>query len=453
MGIAGKRIPPGPKGWPFVGVAFEMRKDPLEGLRRFAQEYGDVVRFFAIGRERILLANPEFVQQVLVLEHSKFHKSELTRQIAGPLLGNGLLISEGEFWRRQRRLEQPAFHRARINEYASTMASLAEAHIRDWRDGDVRDVAAEMMELTLNVAVQTLFGTTLPGEAHRVAESMTFLMRYSMARNRLPYKIPENWPTPKNRRARRELAAMDAIIYKIIAERQAEKNSVAHHDLLALLMDAMDEDGSHMTPQQLHDEAITLFIAGHETTAQMLSWTWHALSQNPQIAALLREELTGVLSGRPPGGADLARLPYLQAVMNETLRLYPPAYITAREAIEPVALGGYEFTTGTAFLLSQWVSHRSPRFFAEPDAYKPERWLDGLAARLPPGAYLPFGDGPRRCIGQGFALLEAATVIGLLAQRFDFSLVPGQTIIAEPLVTLRPKSGIRMQLHAQMNGN
>jgi cytochrome P450 len=278
-------------------------------------------------------------------------------------------------------------------------------------------------------------------------------MRYSMARNRLPYKIPENWPTPKNRRARRELAAMDAIIYKIIAERQAEKNSVAHQDLLALLMDAMDEDGSHMTPQQLHDETITLFIAGHETTSQMLSWTWYALSQNPQIAVRLREELTGVLSGRAPDGADLARLPYLQAVMNETLRLYPPAYITAREAIEPVALGGYEFTSGTAFLLSQWVSHRSPRFFDEPDVYKPERWLDGLAGRLPPGAYFPFGDGPRRCIGQGFALLEAATVIGLLAQRFDFSLVPGQTIVAEPLVTLRTKSGIRMQLHAQVNSN
>src|SRR5271170_5946998 len=180
MGIAGTRVPPGPKGWPFVGVAFELRKDTLEGLRRFAQKYGDVVRFFAMGRERVFLSNPALIHQVLVLQHNKFHKSELTRRITGRLLGNGLLISEGEFWRRQRRLEQPAFHRARINEYAATMASLAEAHIQDWREGDVRDIGAEMMELTLNVAVQTLFGTTLPGEAHQVAESMTFLMRYSV---------------------------------------------------------------------------------------------------------------------------------------------------------------------------------------------------------------------------------------------------------------------------------
>src|SRR5271170_6357717 len=180
MGIAGTRVPPGPKGWPFVGVAFELRKDTLEGLRRFAQKYGDVVRFFAMGRERVFLSNPALIHQVLVLQHNKFHKSELTRRITGRLLGNGLLISEGDFWRRQRRLEQPAFHRAQIQEYAAPMVEICREHIANWRDGEQRNMAQEMMAMTLNIAVKTLFGTSLPGEAQQIGEAMIYLMRYSM---------------------------------------------------------------------------------------------------------------------------------------------------------------------------------------------------------------------------------------------------------------------------------
>jgi cytochrome P450 len=204
-----------------------------------------------------------------------------------------------------------------------------------------------------------------------------------------------------------------------------------------------------MTSQQLHDEAITLFVAGHETTAQMLAWTWYALSNAPAAEERLAEELRRVLGGRDPEAADFGKLVYLQAVMNEILRLYPPAYIMAREVVEPVEIGGYEFTPGTTIVMSQWVSHRDPRFFDDPDEFRPERWLDGLAGRLPPGAYYPFGDGARRCIGQGFALMEAAIVIGMLAQRFQFRLVPGQIVQTEPLVTLRPRHGIRMTLHAR----
>jgi cytochrome P450 len=448
MPILGNRIPPGPKGLPILGAALDLRDDPLNSLRRLAREYGDIVRFHVMKRERILLNHPDWIHQVLVLQHAKFHKSELTRRITARMLGQGLLISEGEFWRRQRRLVQPAFHRARVNDYAAAMLDLAESHIHGWRDGEERNMAHEMMALTLGIAVRTLFGATLAGEARDVGRAMTYLMRYSLRRQRSPVRIPENWPTPKNRRANRELAFIDSLVYRIISERQAEGNS-RHHDLLALLMSAMDEDGSQMTRQQLHDEAMTLFIAGHETTAQMLSWTWYALSENPAAEARLHDELRTVLGGNPADAGEFARLPYLQAVMNEVLRMYPPAYIMARETVEPCQMGGYEFAPGTTILFSQWVTHRDARFFDDPDAFRPERWLDGLADRLPPGAYFPFDAGPRRCIGQGFALLEAATVIATIAQRFSFRVVPGDPVVPEPLVTLRPRNGIRMALHAR----
>ena len=449
MPIKGGRRPPGPKGQLVVGMALKLRSDPLNLLRALATEYGDVVLFHVLMRERVLLNHPDLVEQVLVIQQDKFHKSELTRRITERMLGKGLLTSEGEFWRRQRRLAQPAFHRGRVNEYGATMREIAQTHISGWRDGDVRDLAREMTALTLDNAVRTLFSTALPGEAQQVGRAMTFLMRYSLARQRSPIRFPESWPTPKNRRANRELAFMDSLVYRMIEERRSEKVSHRREDLLSLLMAATDDDGSHMTQKQLHDEAMTLFIAGHETTAQMLGWAWYALGENPQAEARLHEELDGVLGGRPPEVADFVRLPYLQAVMSEILRLYPPAYIMAREVIAPCQIGGYEFLPGTTLLFSQWVAHRDPRYFDDPDAFRPERWIGGLAGRLPAGAYYPFGDGPRRCIGQGFALLEAAIVIGTLAQRFRFRLVSGHPVEAEPLVTLRPKQGIRMTVHAR----
>jgi cytochrome P450 len=456
MPIKGNRKLPGPKGSPIVGVALEIRNDPLTALQSFTREYGDIVQFHVLMKERILLNHPDFVEQVLVIQQSKFHKSELTRRITGRMLGQGLLTSEGDFWRRQRRLVQPAFHRSRINDYGATMAEIAQTHIGGWCDGDVRDLAQEMTALTLDNAVSTLFSTALPGEAQEVGRAMTFLMRYSLSRQRSPVRIPESWPTPKNRRANRYLAFMDSLVYRMIDERRqinnqsgAAGNSGRREDLLSLLMGVTDEDGTQMTQKQLHDEAMTLFIAGHETTAQMLAWTWYALSQNPQAEARLHEELDGVLGGRPPEAADFGRLPYLQAVMSEILRLYPPAYITARESVEPCEIGGYEFLPGTTIIFSQWVAHRDPRFYDDPEAFRPERWIEGLASRLPAGAYYPFGDGPRRCIGQGFAQLEAAIAIGTLGQRFSFRLVPGHPVEGEPLVTLRPKHGIRMTLHAR----
>jgi len=449
MSRNGHRHPPGPRGAPLLGMALMLRKDPLAGMRDMVREYGDVVRFHVMMQERTLINRPDLINQVLVIQQSKFHKSELTRRITARILGQGLLISEGEFWRRQRRLAQPAFHRARISGYGATMLDLAENHVRGWRDGDRRNMSLEMTALTLDIAVRTLFGTTLPEEKSHIGQALSYLMRYSLRRNRLPFRVPETWPTPANRRADRELEFIDRLVYRIINERRAEKNGHEHDDLLSLLMGALDEDGSQMTPQQLHDETMTLFLAGHETTAQMLGWTWYALSRNPHAEAKLHEELHGVLAGRASGVEDFPRLPYLRAVMNEVLRLYPPAYILARETMEPCELGGYEIPVGSTVVISQWIMHRDPRYYDDPESFRPERWLDGLQDRLPPGAYFPFSAGPRRCIGEGFALLEAAIVISLLAQKFKFRLVPGVEIVPEPLVTLRPRHAIQMTVHAR----
>ena len=449
MTTDGNRVPPGPKGLPIVGVSFELLGDALGLLRRMAREYGDIVRIPVAFGERILLNHPDWIEQLLVMQQSKFHKSALSKEATERLLGQGLLISEGEFWRRQRRLAQPAFHRARINEYATTMVEIAERHLREWRGGGQRDMAHEMMALTLDIAVRTLFGTTLPGEAHQVGHAMTFLMRYSLGRARSPVNIPASWPTPRNRRANREYEFLDSLVYRIICERQSQQNSKHHTDLLSLLMGAMDEDGSQMSPKQLRDETMTIFLAGHETTALTLSWTWYLLSENPMAEARLHEELRGVLGGRAPEIRDLERLPFLQAVVNEVLRLYPPAYLLARTSVAPSNIGGYDFPTGTTVLASQWVMHRDARYYDDPDSFRPERWLDGLMGQLPPGAYFPFGDGPRRCIGQSFALMESALVTATVAQRFRFRLVPGHPVVPEPLVTLRPRHGIRMTVEAR----
>lgn len=444
--LNGKRTPPGPKGLPMTGIALKFMRNPLGTLEWMARTYGDMVTL-RIGRQsRVLLNHPELIEQITVIQQAKFHKSTITKAVTGRLLGQGLLISEGDFWRRQRRLAQPAFQRTRINSYAGTMVECAEARTARWSDGEERDIAHEMMSLTLDIAVRTLFGTRLPGESEKVGDALGFLMRYSIRKARSPLAIPENWPTPKNKKAKREVAFLDSMIYGIIDERRAEADPSKHNDLLAMLMSAMDEDGSQMTPLQLRDEAMTLFLAGHETTAITLAWTWYLLSQNPAAAEKLREELRAVIGERAPDVGDLVKLPYLLAVVNETLRLYPAAYIVARTSIAPFSLGGYDFPTDTTVLMSQWVMHRDGRYFEEPLAFRPERWLDGLEERLPRGVYFPFGDGPRRCIGQNFALMETALAAAVVAQRWKFELVPGHPVVPEPLVTLRPKHGIRMKI-------
>jgi cytochrome P450 len=443
----GFHLPPGPKGWPIFGVALQVRKDPLGTLQRLAREYGDIVSVPVMGMRRVLLSRPEYTQQLLILDHAKLYKSVLTKLVVGPLLGQGLLISEGEFWRKQRRLAQPAFHRARTNEYSPVMVECALQQMKHWRSGETRNIAEEMMKVSLEVAVRTLFGTSLASDSAGIGKAMTFLMRHHLHRARNPWHVPASWPTPGNRRARREEQFMDSMVYRIIAERK--QGAEPRKDLLTLLMAAMHEDGTQMTEKQLRDETMTLFVAGHETTALTLSWTWYLLGENPAAETRLHEELGNVLGGRPAEVSDLERLPYLHAVVLESLRLFPPAYMLARMNMEPVRFGEYEIPPKTTLLSSQWILHRDARFFADPERFLPERWLGGLEQQLPPGAYFPFGDGPRRCIGQGFAMLESALVIAAIAQKYRFRLRPGFPVVPEPLVTLRPKYGIEMKIEAR----
>ncbi|HEV2299168.1 MAG TPA: cytochrome P450 [Candidatus Acidoferrales bacterium] len=441
--------PPGPRGLPLVGIALQVRKGGLAVLAQAARDYGDVVHIpLAFGQSRILINHPDLVEQVLVLQHNKFQKTALARAATEKLLGNGLLNSEGEFWRRQRRLAQPAFQKSRVNEYAATMIEHALAHADKWREGEEREMSEEMSRLACGVAVKTLFGVDVGPEADRIGENLTFLMRFQMDRLRSPIRLPQNFPTPKQRRAQAAFDFLDAYVYRIIAERRARGGDGT--DLLSRLIAAMDEDGSQMTPQQLRDETMTLFLAGHETTALTLAWTWYLLARNPSAESRLHEELTRFIGTRSVRPEDLESLPYLDAVIREALRLYPPAYVIGRLAIEPVELGGYSFPAGTTILMSPWILHRDPRYFAEPDSFCPERWLDGLAARLPSHAYFPFGGGPRRCIGQGFAMMEAALVTATLARCFHFELSSGQPVEPEPLVTLRPHGGIRMKIHRRV---
>lgn len=443
MAAKHKNAPPSPKGLPLIGLFREYRRDFLGMLLRAAREHGDVVRLPVGPRTLVLLNHPDYIEQVLVREQHKFVKGggiEVTRR----LLGQGLLTSEGEFWRRQRRLAQPAFHRARVMSYGQTMVDYTLRHLESWQDGDRRDIGQEMMQLTLAIALKTLFDADVESDAREIGQALSFLMKYAVGRFRSLVKVPESWPTPRNRRAERAYRYLDSVVYRIIESRR--RSGEDRGALLSMLIHATDEDGSQMTPQQLRDETMTIFLAGHETTALALTWTWYLLSENVQAEAQLHSELDRVLGGRQPSADDLERLPYLDAVVHESMRLYPPAYAVVRRALEPFEVGGYAFPAGTQLLLSPWAMHRDPRYYDQPEEFRPERWLDGSARRLPAYAYFPFGGGPRRCIGQSFALMEAALVVATIAQRFALRLAPRHPVVPEPLITLRPKYGVVMTI-------
>jgi cytochrome P450 len=415
-----------------------MRRDSLRIYDELARTYGDICTVRLGRRTPVFIFNPAYIEQVLVVQHEKFEKGIALRGMKR-LFGNGLLTSEGDFWRRQRRLAQPAFHRSHISSYGATMVDLALRHIAGWRVGETRDVADEMMRLTMDIVVKLLFGTKVDAESLAVSKCVDTIARHEMSRFLIP--IPYSWPTPANYRANRAYRHLDEIIFGIIDERRATGED--RGDLLSTLIHARDEDGSSMSPQQLRDEVTTLFLAGHETTALTLAWSWYLLAEHPAAEARLLDELRSVLGGRPPAVEDLPRLPFTDAVVREALRLYPPAYIIGRLSIAPFELAGYSFPPGTGVAMVPWVMHREARYFDAPLEFRPERWLDGLADRLPAYVYFPFGGGPRRCIGQGFAQMEAALLLATIAPRFRFQLVPGFKVELQPLVTLRPKHGIR----------
>ena len=430
---------------PVVGNLIEFRRDALRFLCSMRERHGDVVEV-AIGPLKVtLLSHPDLVEDILVTRNRLWQKDRFLQVTLRPIVGNGLLSSEGDFWRKQRRLAQPAFHRDRIAAYAGIMVEEASRLARTWRDGEVRDVHKDMMGLTLGIVAQTLFGANVGDHADDVGESLEAVL--AVVADPLELFVPflKHLPTPQRRRFNRAVTKLDAIIYGVIEERRRTGAAEAI-DLLSMLLHAQDEDGSRMTDTQLRDECLTLFLAGHETTALNLSWTWLLLSQNPDVKARLTRELDEVLGDRAATFADLPNLRYTSNVIAESLRLYPPAWSMGREAREDVDVGGYRIRRGEQVWFCPWSIHRDPRWFDDPDVFRPERWEGDFAKRLPRYAYFPFGGGPRFCIGQSFAQLEAVLLLATLARDFDVDVLPRPLAIPEPSVTLRPKNGLRVRV-------
>jgi cytochrome P450 len=445
-----EKFPPGPPPNLLRALFGAMQQDPLDYFTLLAQKYGDVSGM-RIGNFRTLFINhPDLIEDVLVNKARLYHKGRIL-QSNKYLFGEGLLTSEGDFWLRQRRLSQPAFHRERINTYAATMADYAEQMLATWRGGEERDVHQEMMNLALRIVGKTLFDADVKRDAKEVGETLDILLKIAANFGRTVL-VPLWVPTPRNLRAKLGVRRLEKVIYRIIAERRAGGRDGAgldRGDLLSTLLQVQDEDGTRMNDRQLRDETITLFLAGHETTANTLSWTWWLLAQNPAVEKRLHEELDGVLGGRAPTVEDLPKLPYLGHVLTESLRLYPTAWGMARLAAEEHEIAGYPVHPGYGVAFAQWVVHRDPRWFDAPLEFRPERWENGLAKQLPRFAYFPFGGGPRQCIGNTFALMEASVVLATIGQKFRLRLVPGHKVTPLASITMRPKSGIRVRLEAR----
>jgi cytochrome P450 len=434
----------GPKGGFFFGSAADFQRDQLGFYAACARQYGDVVPT-RMGTYRVtLIYHPDAIEELLVTRNRDFVKSPGVRLLR-PLIGNGLFLAEGDAWLRQRRLVQPAFHRQRLAAYGDVMTAFTERHVARWSDGGVIDAHAEMMALTQAIVAKTLFDADVSGDAHDAVEAAQVLMEDFGARLQSFRILPYWLPTPRNLRSRRAVRRLDRLVHRIIQASRASPEERA--DLLSMLVHAQDaDDGTRMSGGQVRDEVMTLFLAGHETTAVALSWTWYLLAQHPAVEARLAEELAVVLDGRRPTAADAPRLRCAERVVTESMRLYPPAYALGRQASKACEVANHPVAPGDIFIAPACVVHRDARWFDEPDAFRPERWDGDLARRLPRFAYFPFGGGPRQCIGNGFAMMEAVLLLATIAQRFRLALVPGQRITPTPYVTLRPEPDIRMQL-------
>ncbi len=442
---------PGPKGHFLTGSLPELQHDRLSFLMELAQKYGDVIQL-RLGPETAVLAlHPDDVQHVLQENYANYSKKTRVFESLKPLLGNGLLVSNGDFWLRQRRLMQPAFHRQQINSFSELMVRETQSMLESWegtmRSGQAFNVQQEMMRLTLAIVTQALFGKRVSDANGTLGANIAILLADATFRfDRLLY--PGLWaPTPHNLRFKAARREVDRVVYEVIASRRGHED--AQNDLLSMLIQAQDEaTGLGMTDQQLRDEVVTLFLAGHETTAVALSWTFYLLSQHPEVETRLVQELDQVLGGRVPTLADLPGLVYTRQVLDESpcASIRQPGSPNA-EAINEDVIGGYPIPAGTSLVLSQYATHRRPQFWPDPETFNPDRFSPEQSNGRPRYAYFPFGGGPRQCIGNIFALVESQLILAAILQRFRLELAPGCKVEPEPLVTLRPKNGLWMKIH------
>jgi cytochrome P450 len=416
--------------------------DQINFLTRLERDYGPVVHL-QLGRSSAMFLNdPHVIDDVLIGKYKDCVKDFATRELI-PIVGHGLLTSEGEEWRRNRKLASAPLQPKRIASYAQTMVHCAERELAGFRDDEVRDVHVDMMRLTLDIVGRTLLGTEARGEAERIGEIMEAVIAYMDKQlNTWQGMLPLWVPTLARHRFAQAVAELDTIVHRIIARARAQGPDAEH--LLARLVHARDDQGEAMTDTQLRDEAVTMLLAGHETTAIALSYAIYLLSENPAAAARLQDEIDTQLGSRAPQMEDLPKLRYLDAVVREALRLYPPAYAMAREVVRSFEVAGYTVAAGEQVLMSPYAMQRSARLYAEPNRFKPERWLDGSTSDLPRFAYFPFGGGPRVCIGNHFAMMELALVMAVIVQQVELTVVPGFVLELDPVVTLRPKHGVRV---------
>jgi cytochrome P450 len=413
-------------------------------MTRLTATYGDILYFKALGRAFYLFNDPECIQQILVTRQRSFHKGP-TLDRARELVGDGLLTSEDELHLRQRRMIQPMFHRQRIAGYADTMVSLAEHVMEGWQDGVTLNLYAEMTHLTLLIVTKTLFDTDMENDSDEIGHVIPTVIA-SFTGNLDPLaEIRMRLPLPSTRRLLDAKKRLYATIETMIAERRATGD---RGDLLSMLIAAQDDqdENRRMSDKQVRDEALTLFLAGHETTASTLTFSLYLLSQNPEAARLLRDEIERVLAGRNPTYADLENLPYTRMVLSESIRLYPPAWAIARLAMEDVEIGGYPVPKNAILLFSPWIVHHNQHYYPEPLKFDPRRWTPENVAARPRMAYFPFGAGARVCMGEPFAWMEGTLLLATIAQKWEMRLDPGFPVELLAGITLKPKHGIRMQL-------
>lgn len=436
-----------PGAVPLLGHLGAFKKQPLEMLSTWWRQHGDALRFRLGPKTFYLFSHPDLAEEILVQQSDRFVKVYDPRRPVGLalVLGNGLVTSSGEVWKRHRRIIQPVFHRSRMAAMADQIAQVGEQRIAGWadREGQPIDIAAEMMQLALEVISQTMFSTSMAQHIDRISHALRVSLKYAFDSFHNPLRLPSWVPTQRNREFRSVMQFMDGLIYGLLAERR--RSGATQSDLLDLLLQARDEEtGVGLTDQELRDEALTIFAAGHETTANALAWSWYLLATHPEAKAQFHAEVDRVLQGKTPSADDLQQLPYTRAVFDESLRLYPPAPAVQRKAASRTTVGGLSLSEGALVLVGTYNLHRHPAFWRDPERFLPERWLNSErpAARY---AYLPFGAGPRACVGIHFASVEGPLLLALIGRRYDLQLAQ-ETVEPELMVTLRPKGGIRMMV-------
>jgi cytochrome P450 len=438
---------PGPKGDWLLGHIRPFRRDALGLLLNAAREFGDVVRF-RLGPHVVHLVNhPEHIERVLVTHQQNYERSARSAQKISAICGESLLTSHGETWRRQRRLMQPAFHQQRIAQFAALMADAATATADRWnhfaRRGEAFDLAAEMSRLTFIIVARVLFGAEVKEDAATVERALPVLLGHTYRRLETLLDLPTSLPLPANLRFRQALAEVDEVVHRIIAERRQSDGQ--RHDLLSMLLSACDaETGQPLSDAELRNQTIALLLAGHETTANALAWTFYLVSQSSEIEEQLHAELVANLKGYAPTLEDVSRLRLLSQAFDESLRLYPPIWALERRVLADDSIASFRIPAGSTVVISPYVLHRHPGFWSDPERFDPTRFTEAASTGHFPNAYLPFGAGPHQCIGNNFALLEARIILATLLQRFRVGLVPGQPVEPKPGITLRPRHGIVM---------